>query len=69
MNKLLNLKEKILLIFVVLSMILGAFLEVISIGVFLPFISQLLDISYSPNIEILNKFNALYSNFFDENNI
>ncbi len=66
MNKLLNLKEKILLIFVVLSMILGAFLEVISIGVFLPFISQLLDISYSPNIEILNKFNALYSNFFDE---
>lgn len=66
MNKLLNFKEKFLLVFVISSMILGAFLEVISIGVFLPFISQLLDLNYSENIGILNKFNTLISNFFGD---
>ena len=65
MNKLLNFKEKFLLVFVISSMILGAFLEVVSIGVFLPFISQLLDLNYSENIGILNKFNTLISNFFN----
>ena len=66
MNKLLNFKEKFLLVFVISSMILGAFLEVVSIGVFLPFISQLLDLNYSENIGILNKFNTLISNFFGD---
>lgn len=66
MNKLLNFKEKSLLVFVVFSMILGASLEVISIGVFLPFISQLLDLNYSENIAILNKFNSFISNKFGE---
>ena len=66
MNKLLNLKEKILLTFVVLAMILGASLEVISIGVFLPFISKLLELNYSENIEVLNRFNDFISNIFGE---
>ena len=64
MNRLLNFQEKILLVFVILAMILGASLEVVSIGFFLPFISQLLDLNYSENIEFINYFNKVIFDLF-----
>tara|TARA_A100001015_G_scaffold255154_1_gene296423 strand:+ start:5142 stop:6854 length:1713 start_codon:yes stop_codon:yes gene_type:complete len=66
MNRLLNFKEKILLVFVILAMILGASLEVVSIGFFLPFISQLLDLNYSENIEFINNFNKVIFDLFGD---
>ena len=69
MNKLLNPKEKIFFTFVIMAMLLGAFLEVVSIGFFLPLISQLLELNYSENIGFLNKFNQITSNLFGDLNI
>ena len=69
MNKLLNPKEKIFFTFVIMAMLLGAFLEVISIGFFLPLISQLLELNYSENIGFLNKFNQITSKLFGDLNI
>ena len=66
MNKLLNPKEKIFFTFVIMAMLLGAFLEVISIGFFLPLISQLLELNYSENIGFLNKFNQIYNEVFEK---
>ena len=47
-------------------MILGASLEVVSIGFFLPFISQLLDLNYSENIEFINNFNKVIFDLFGD---
>ena len=66
MNKLLNFKEKILLIFVVLAMIVGASLEVVSIGFLCPFISQMLNLDYSENIGFINSFNQISSDLFGD---
>ena len=66
MNQLLNFKEKILLIFVVLAMIVGASLEVVSIGFFMPFISQMLNLDYSENIGFINSFNQISSDLFGD---
>jgi hypothetical protein len=55
----LNKKKKITLVFIIFAITISSFLEILSIGAVIPFISSILDLDISDNLNIIKFFNYL----------